>query len=188
MLLYSIAADLHQSLPPSVGNLSLFIQILQHKRRQLSWVHNKRVWSQIPFAERAICYPIHLRRIYGAIYCCPVMGEECGRCVIISALMKEKWNLIVGEKSAIITKKNEDCTEKTMGAIEKKCIMILFLNIHLYELQLRFIFINRRCFALILETSIWNLLHFNYFLPCLGYRCCDYPWKSITLEIYAKLS
>lgn len=98
VLLYSTAAEVYQRLPLSAGSLSFLIQTLQHEQGQLSWAHNKRVWSWIPFVERAIWYLIHLRCIYGAIYCCPVMGEGCGRCVIISAFIKEEWKVLVGEK------------------------------------------------------------------------------------------
>lgn len=136
---FSTATDVNQRLPSSVRSLSFLTQILQQKQGQLSWAHNKRIWSQIPFLERAICYLIYVRCIYGAIYCCPVMGERCGRCVIISCLRKIEY--ISRAKTAIIIKKDEDCKggEKSNW---KKMHYSIILNIHFYELKLLFIFID----------------------------------------------
>lgn len=53
------------------------------------------------------------------------MGEGCVRCVIISALIKEKWNILVGENNAIIVKKNEYCKEKKRNW-KKMCYSIVF--------------------------------------------------------------
>lgn len=71
------------------------------------------------------------------------MVEGCVRCVIISPLIREKLKVSVRENNAIIVKKNEYCKGK--NSTKRKCILVLFLNIHFYELKLllkRFFFID----------------------------------------------
>lgn len=48
--------------------------------------------------------------------------------------------MLVGENNAIIVKKNEYCKGK--NEIERKCIIVLVLNIYFYELKLLFFFID----------------------------------------------
>ena len=141
LLLCSTAADVYQRLPPSAGSLSFLIQTLQHEQGQLSCANNKWVWSQILLVERVICYPIHVRCICGAIYCCSVRGEGCGRCVIISALIKEKWKVLVGEKNYFISKKNENCKKKInwkkmhYGIVFKYSLLWTKAAVHFYWLK-----------------------------------------------------
>lgn len=87
VLPYLTAADVYQRFPPPVGSLSFLTQTLQHEEGQMSWAHNKG-FEVISFLWKELSK--HLRCFYGAIYCHSVMGEGCVRCVIISALIREK--------------------------------------------------------------------------------------------------